>query len=42
MPQEFSAGAVIYRIDGGRKLLLILQYEKTHWDFVKGHIEKGE
>jgi len=42
MPQEFSAGAVIFRREHGKTLYLILQYEKQHWDFVKGHIEYGE
>ena len=38
MPQEHSAGAVI--INNGKYLLL--HYEEGHWDFPKGHIEKGE
>ena len=35
---EKSAGIIIFQ---GRKYLL-LQYEAGHWDFPKGHIEKGE
>jgi len=42
MPQEFSAGAVIFRKENGRKLYLLLHYESKHWDFVKGHIELDE
>lgn len=38
MPPEHSAGAIIYR--KGRYLLL--HYGAGHWDFPKGHIEKGE
>ncbi len=41
MPMEFSSGAVVFR--KGRKVLyLLLLYGKGHWDFPKGHIEKGE
>ena len=41
MPSEKSCGAVIFRRNGTRKYLL-LHYEGGHWDFVKGHVEKGE
>ncbi len=41
MPSEKSCGAVIFRRDGAKKYLL-LHYEGGHWDFVKGHVEKGE
>lgn len=41
MPKETSAGAIIFRRDKGIKYLL-LHYEEGHWDFAKGHIEKGE
>ncbi len=40
MPMEFSSGAVVFR--GKKPLYLLLLYEKGHWDFPKGHIEKGE
>lgn len=41
MPREFSAGAVIF--NKNEKIeYLILKYKAKHWDFPKGHIEKGE
>ncbi|MBI4017478.1 MAG: NUDIX domain-containing protein [Candidatus Aenigmarchaeota archaeon] len=53
MVQELSAGAVIFRNDNGRRLYLLLHYERAgeapkakekraHWDFVKGHVENDE
>ncbi len=36
--QEKSAGVVVF--NDGRYLLL--HYEAGHWDFPKGHVEKGE
>ena len=50
MPQERSAGAVVFRRDArGQPLYLLLYYppsspkaKKEYWDFAKGHIEKGE
>ena len=39
--KERSAGAVIFSKDTQRKYLL-LHYSEGHWDFPKGHIEKGE
>jgi 8-oxo-dGTP pyrophosphatase MutT (NUDIX family) len=42
MPQEKSSGAVVFREEGGRRLYLLLHYEAKHWDFTKGHVEKGE
>ena len=41
MPDETSAGAVVFRKDKEIKYLL-LQYGAGHWDFPKGNIEKGE
>jgi bis(5'-nucleosidyl)-tetraphosphatase len=41
MDHEKSCGAVIFRERDGIKYLL-LHYEAGHWDFVKGHVEKGE
>jgi 8-oxo-dGTP pyrophosphatase MutT (NUDIX family) len=41
MEHEKSCGAVIFRVGEGTKYLL-LHYEAGHWDFVKGHAEKGE
>ena len=49
MPFEKSAGAVIFRKDGGKFFYLLLHYPSTtkgtkgdYWDLPKGHIEKGE
>ena len=41
MPSEKSCGAVIFKEGNVRKYLL-LHYEGGHWDFVKGHVERGE
>ena len=41
MEHEKSCGAVIFRVGNGIQYLL-LHYEAGHWDFVKGHVEKGE
>ena len=40
---EHSAGFIIYRhpANGGEIEYLVLDYGR-HWDFVKGHVEKGE
>lgn len=42
MPKEKSAGAVIFRREDGKIYYLLLHYGAGHWDFVKGHVEKGE
>lgn len=42
MTKEKSAGAVIFRKEGNKIYYLLLHYELGHWDFAKGHIEKGE
>jgi bis(5'-nucleosidyl)-tetraphosphatase len=39
---EKSCGAVIYRLDEGIRLYLLLHYEEGHWDFPKGHVEENE
>lgn len=40
---EKSVGSVIFRRkENGEKEFLILHYPNGHWDFVKGHGEKGE
>lgn len=41
MEHEKSCGAVIFRV-GTESEYLLLHYEAGHWDFVKGHVEKGE
>ena len=42
MPREKSAGAIIYRMENGVPYYLLLHYFSGHWEFPKGHIEKGE
>lgn len=42
MPDERSAGAVVFRMEGGKPLYLLLHYAAGHWDFVKGKVEGGE
>lgn len=42
MIQEYSAGAIIFKKERGRRYYLLLHYRSGHWSFVKGHIEKGE
>jgi 8-oxo-dGTP pyrophosphatase MutT (NUDIX family) len=42
MPVEHSAGAIIFRREKGKKFYLLLHYKSGHWEFPKGHIEKGE
>ena len=42
MIKEKSAGLVLYRKEGEKKLYLLLMYNEGHWDFVKGHVEEGE
>lgn len=41
MPIEKSAGAVIFKNED-KIYYLLLHYQAGHWDFPKGHIEKGE
>jgi 8-oxo-dGTP pyrophosphatase MutT (NUDIX family) len=38
---ERSAGVVLFRLEAGRRLYLLLDYGR-HWDLPKGHVEKGE
>jgi len=42
MPKEVSAGAVIFRMEHGVPYYLLLHYQSGHWEFAKGHLEKGE
>jgi len=39
---EVSAGAAVFRVEGGRRLFLVLRYPSGHFDFPKGHVEAGE
>lgn len=48
MPVENSAGAIIFREEGGKNYYLLLHYptgfrtKKDYWDLPKGHIEEDE
>ncbi|OQX00729.1 diadenosine tetraphosphate hydrolase [Candidatus Parcubacteria bacterium A4] len=42
MAIEKSAGAIVFRREKQNIYYLLLRYEAGHWDFPKGHIEKGE
>jgi len=42
MIEETSAGIVLFRKEGPKKLFLLLHYPSGHWDFIKGKMEKGE
>lgn len=42
MIREKSAGAVVFRRAGKKIKYLLLHYESGHWDFPRGHIERGE
>src|SRR5436305_1693161 len=42
MPQEKSAGAIIFRKEHGKTYYLLLRYRSGHWEFPRGHIEQGE
>lgn len=40
--QEHSCGFVLFRQVGKNKYYLLMHYRAGHWDFPKGHVEKGE
>ncbi len=40
--REYSAGVVLFREINGKRKYLILHYPGGHFDFPKGHLEKGE
>ncbi len=42
MPREKSVGAVVFRKKDSKTYYLLLHYESGHWEFPKGHVEKGE
>jgi 8-oxo-dGTP pyrophosphatase MutT (NUDIX family) len=42
MIHEKSCGVVIFKENGENREFLALHYPGGHWDFVKGHVEKGE
>ena len=39
---EYSAGYIIFRVENGERLYLVLHYPGGHFDFAKGHLEEGE
>lgn len=45
MKKEKSAGVIIFYVEDGKPLYLLLKYQRygrVHWGFVKGNIDKGE
>lgn len=42
MKTERSCGAVIYKIENGEHLFLILRHAAGHWSLAKGHVKRGE
>jgi 8-oxo-dGTP pyrophosphatase MutT (NUDIX family) len=39
---ETSAGGVVFRLDGGHALYLLIRDSYQNWGFPKGHVEAGE
>ncbi len=40
--EEQSAGGVVFRMDAGQPLFLLIRDSYQNWGFPKGHIEPGE
>ena len=40
--QEISAGGVVFRVDEGRPVFLLIRDSYSNWGFPKGHVERGE
>lgn len=40
--EERSAGGVVFRMDAGQPLFLLIRDSYQNWGFPKGHIEAGE
>ncbi|MDQ6831660.1 MAG: NUDIX hydrolase [Gemmatimonadota bacterium] len=40
--QETSAGGVVFRVEEGRPLFLLIRDSYRNWGFPKGHLEDGE
>jgi 8-oxo-dGTP pyrophosphatase MutT (NUDIX family) len=40
--EETSAGGVVFRVDGGAALYLLIRDSYKNWGFPKGHLENGE
>src|SRR5262245_12523948 len=39
---ETSAGGVVFRMDSGKPVFLLIQDSYGNWGFPKGHVERGE
>ena len=39
---ETSAGGVVFRVDDGHALFLLIRDSYQNWGFPKGHLEEGE
>ncbi len=39
---ETSAGGVVFRIEDGRAVFLLIRDSYQNWGFPKGHVERGE
>lgn len=42
MTEERSAGAVVFKREGGKIYYLLLLYNEGHWGLPKGKVEEGE
>lgn len=43
MKREKSCGAIVFKYEGGRLMILTLRHKHGgHWSFPKGHVEGGE
>ena len=40
--RETSAGGVVYRLEAGTPLFLLIRDSYANWGFPKGHVERGE
>jgi ADP-ribose pyrophosphatase len=40
--EETSAGGIVYRIDRGEPIFLLIRDSYKNWGFPKGHLEAGE
>lgn len=40
--RETSAGGVVYRLESGAPLFLLIRDSYSNWGFPKGHLEQGE
>ena len=40
--EEVSAGGVVFRLEDGRPLFLLIRDSYANWGFPKGHLERGE